>query len=171
MDQGADVAQVCLKTLCLSYVAVIIEIDTVSLHGMMLDISYLACGWQGEPIVWCVFAKEEREACMLRLAWVSKIKTWVLPRGLAQQLWFLSLGTKEMKSSDNKTFSGHFDFIVENILVPSKSNMLNREVTILNFTLARASHSECSGWNCLLISYRFQQNKTVWISKFSFGTM
>lgn len=39
-----------------------------SLHGRMLNISYLACGWQGDGIVWCVFAKEETEASMLRLA-------------------------------------------------------------------------------------------------------
>lgn len=38
------------STLCLKYVAVIIEINisTASLHGRMLDISYLARGWQGE---------------------------------------------------------------------------------------------------------------------------
>lgn len=70
MDQGPTDAQVLYKTLCLSYVAVIIEINinTVSLHGRMLNIFYLACGWQGEQVVWCVSAKKWREASMLQLA-------------------------------------------------------------------------------------------------------
>lgn len=76
MDQGPPMHKSCKKTLCPNYVAVIIEINinTVSLRGRMLNIFYLACGWQAEWLVWCVFAKEGREASMLRLAWVSEIK-------------------------------------------------------------------------------------------------
>lgn len=41
---------------------------------MVLNIFYLACGWQGKWIVWYVFVKKEKEASMLWLAWVSEIK-------------------------------------------------------------------------------------------------
>lgn len=133
MDQGPADARDLSKPLCLNYVRVIIEINInpLSLHGRLLSIFYLACGWQGEWIVWSVFAKEEREASMFRLAWVSEIKSercqgsWHGGCGFSQQA-----PGKETNSFHNKIFSGHFGFIVGNISVPSKSDRLNCEVHV-----------------------------------------
>lgn len=86
-----------LKTLCLGYVAVIIEINinTVSLHGRMLSIFYLSRAWQGEWVVCCVCVLEERketEASMLRLAGVSEIKP-----GCCQHSWHSCCGFSQLE--------------------------------------------------------------------------
>lgn len=76
-----------------------ININTASLHGRMLSVFYPACGWQADWIVWCVFAKEETEASMLRLAWVSEIKPECCQDSWQRWLWFLTRnqGGKEKK--------------------------------------------------------------------------
>lgn len=72
-------------------------------------------------------AKEEREASVLRLAWISEIKP-----ECCQDSWHsarsFSPGTTggKGKSFCNKRFSGPFGFIVWNIFVPSKSDELRR---------------------------------------------